>query len=166
MAILDLFLHILGYPDTSHILARIWGILLIAVSVGLLLNQQLYRSILLTLHSQYLALLLAGGLGLATGTLSIIFHNVWAADWQGIITLFGWISFSFGACCIVCSNIVIAVAKKAAHATTLVFAALALPIFLLGVYLTYTGLQDTFVEAAQPIPVEISSITNENGGQN
>lgn len=158
MAILDLFLHILGYPDTSHLLARIWGILLIAVSCGLLFNQQLYRSILLTLHSQYLSLLLLGCLGLATGTISIIFHNIWVADWQGIITLFGWVSFGFGACCIACSNLVIAVANKAGQVANFTLPALALPILLLGIYLTYTGLQDTRVNLAAPIPVEISSL--------
>ena len=38
----------------------------------------------------------AGVLALLMGLTVVIFHNIWAADWRGFITLFGWISIFAG----------------------------------------------------------------------
>ena len=51
---------------------------------------------------QSAALIYFGGiLALFFGLLILLFHNVWAANWTAVITLFGWIGLIKGACLII-----------------------------------------------------------------
>ncbi|MBS0636757.1 MAG: hypothetical protein JSS12_04555 [Verrucomicrobia bacterium] len=152
MALIDLFLHLLGYPDIPHLLARVWGILLMALSLGLFINKKCYLAMLRSVDKQLI--LFVGLLALATGVLTIIFHNVWQHSWVVVITLFGWGSFIFGLVMTIVPQLVCSALNKTAY---LLWVVSPLCIVLSGL-LIYKGFEDRRAPAVPPIPPEISSL--------
>ena len=82
--------------DITIFLAQFWGWMLVILSLIFLLRgkeliEEMVRSVSdrgFSLTSGYIALIL----GLAT----VLLHNTWTLDWQGVVTLFGWISILKG----------------------------------------------------------------------
>lgn len=77
--------------DTSHMLARIFGIIMIVLYGGVLLNQELYRNIWDDVVKRPISMILSGFINLLLGLLVVMSHNIWTFGWQGLVTLLGWI---------------------------------------------------------------------------
>ena len=97
----DIFLGLADLPVLSHILARIFGTVLIVLSLGALLNQKFFLQICFELHRQYSAVLLTAVLILLATTGALIVHNAWSFDLVGVITLFLWVVLLASASCII-----------------------------------------------------------------
>ncbi len=75
--------------ETSIVLGRLWGVALVVVSLGFLINRR-RLSYLAGMFAHEGVLILSGILCLIAGLTTILLHNVWTADWHGLVTLFGW----------------------------------------------------------------------------
>ncbi len=76
--------------ETSVILAKIMGPLLLIVGLGLFINLEHYRRMLSDFGASSLSIYMAGATALLLGLLIVVFHNVWVVGWPVIITLLGW----------------------------------------------------------------------------
>ena len=84
-------------PRISLFLARLIGPLFVVVAIGVLTNGAAYRSVSAELARSTALIYLSGLLAMAAGVAILLHHNVWAADWRVLITLFGWIAALGGA---------------------------------------------------------------------
>ena len=82
--------------ETSILIAKLLGPVLLIFSVGLLANRSLIRPIADDILSSATWNYTFGFFDLLTGLAIVLFHNVWAWDWPLIITLFGWIAIVRG----------------------------------------------------------------------
>jgi hypothetical protein len=81
---------------TSLFLARLIGPVFVAVGLGALVHVGYRETVEEFLRSAAL-IYLSGLLGMTAGIAVILTHNVWAADWRVLITLFGWLAAIGGA---------------------------------------------------------------------
>jgi hypothetical protein len=84
-------------PRISVFLARLIGPIFVVVAIGVLTNGAAYRSVSAELARSTALIYLSGLLAMAAGVAILLHHNVWAADWRVLITLFGWIAALGGA---------------------------------------------------------------------
>jgi hypothetical protein len=84
-------------PRISVFLARLIGPIFVIVAIGVLTNGAAYRSVSAELARSTALIYLSGLLAMAAGVAILLHHNVWAADWRVLITLFGWIAALGGA---------------------------------------------------------------------
>jgi hypothetical protein len=84
-------------PRISHFLARLIGPIFVVVAIGVLTNGAAYRTVSAELARSTALIYLSGLLAMAAGVAILLHHNVWAADWRVLITLFGWIAVLGGA---------------------------------------------------------------------
>jgi hypothetical protein len=84
-------------PRISLLLARLIGPIFVVVAIGVLTNGAAYRSVSAELARSTALIYLSGLLAMAAGVAILLHHNVWAADWRVLITLFGWIAALGGA---------------------------------------------------------------------
>ena len=83
-------------PRISLFLARLLGPVFVAIAIGVLVNGAVFRAI--AEESLRSALIYLTGLFAITAGVAILLnHNVWAADWRVLITLFGWLAAIGGA---------------------------------------------------------------------
>lgn len=159
MALLDLLLYIISVPSIAHLHARIWGFLLLALSLGMLCNQQFYRMLLGNLNQHYPFILLSGILAVAGGIISSVFHNEWDTYWMTLITILGWISCAYGSLAIIYPQAIGKAAKLAANTARFVLTTLSILGILVGAYLATISFEHTNTGFAEPHPEEISSLT-------
>lgn len=81
--------------DVSIFLAKFWGWYLLIFFVVLSFNPTRIKQIFSDLKDQKFAIL-AAFLAIIIGLLTVLFHNIWEADWRIIITALGWLSLLFG----------------------------------------------------------------------
>lgn len=77
--------------NTSIVIARIMGPLMLIMGLSLLLNADAFRAMAKDFMKSRALVYLAGFITLLLGLLVVVFHNVWAPGWPVIITVFGWI---------------------------------------------------------------------------
>ena len=76
--------------ELSYLLARLWGLYLIIISLSFLLNRKGLEVIITIVSNK--ALIVSGGfIALLGGIIMVVIHNVWTPDWRIILTLFGWL---------------------------------------------------------------------------
>ncbi len=124
--------------ELSSILAEFWGILLIVTCGGLLFNKKLYENIVKAAQNEEF-LFLYGLIDLIIGALSVSLYNIWAFNFEGLITLFGWATLLKGIVVFVFPQVSITWLNKFKEKSVLIhiFSVLFL---LLGIYLLYIGL--------------------------
>src|SRR5262249_60865705 len=84
-------------PRISLFLARLLGPVFVAIAIGVLGNGAVFRAIAgESLHSHAL-IYLTGLFAITAGVAILLNHNVWAAGWRVLITLFGWLAAIRGA---------------------------------------------------------------------
>jgi hypothetical protein len=83
--------------QTSIFLAQLLGPCFLIIGAGLFLNADGYRAMAREFLQSRPLIYLAGLLAIAPGLAVVLVHNVWAADWRVIITIFGWLGFIGGA---------------------------------------------------------------------
>lgn len=126
--------------DISHLLARLFGLVLVVIYGGLLINQKFYTSIWQNLLQQPLLLFISGFMALVLGLIVIQVHSIWALDWRGLITFLGWLMVFQGTMRLVFPETVLKIVKKIIDNQNFLFINIVSVIMLLiGLYLTYVG---------------------------
>ena len=82
--------------DTSILLAKIIGPMLIVIGAGVFINLELYRRMVAGFAGNTLLIYMAGTIALLLGLIVVTFHNVWEWRWPVIITILGWVSVIAG----------------------------------------------------------------------
>ena len=83
--------------QTSVFLARLLGPVFVAIAIGVLVNGAVFRAIAEEGLRSHALIYLTGLFAMTAGVAILLNHNVWAADWRVLITLFGWIAAIGGA---------------------------------------------------------------------
>jgi hypothetical protein len=122
--------------QTSILLAKIIGPILLVVGIGILMNLDHYRSLVAEFAASPFQLYLSGIMALTLGALVVAFHNVWEWGWPLIITLLGWASVVKGIVRICAPGFVRAMAERYARGTTALASSAAVSL-VLGALLTY-----------------------------
>lgn len=120
--------------ENSIFLAKIFGPYFIIIALGGLFNPKTYQKVLEDFCKNPALLYLGGIFALIFGLLVVLFHNVWAANWTAIITIFGWAGLIKGIWLLIFPNTAAKFTqvyqKKTALLTIHLVIALALGIFL------------------------------------
>ncbi len=124
--------------DTSILLARIIGPLLLVVGVGIFINLEHYRRLVVDFGASPLSIYMAGTTALVLGLLIVAYHNVWEWRWPVIITVMGWLALVKGAVRIIAPKLVAARAAHYGRNTNIVMTT-AIVCIALGAVLTYFG---------------------------
>ena len=124
--------------DLSLYLARAWGLGLILLSLGILLNLERYLHMIRQVEGDDLMILLAGSFALILGVVQVAGYNVWTLDYRGLITLLGWITLVKGVAIIFIPGYMARFATIIAQQNR--YRALAVLSLLIGVYLLFVGL--------------------------
>ncbi len=122
----------------SVFFARLLGPYCIIVAAGILFNLKTYQKVMEDFCKNFALLYLGGILALLFGFLVVLFHNVWAANWTVIITIFGWLGLIKGAWLIILPN----TAAKLTEAYKKNTAILVVHLFIvaaIGIFLTVMG---------------------------
>lgn len=81
--------------DLTTILARFWGIVLVAACGAYVANRKLLQEELKSVEKQEI-LLLSGFIALLVGALHVAVYSKWEFTIRGLITLLGWITLLKG----------------------------------------------------------------------
>jgi hypothetical protein len=81
---------------SSIVLAKILGFYLVIISIALLINLPMYRTNIKNMINDETSMILGGFIALIVGLLIVVGHNVWAYNWQVIITIVGWMALLKG----------------------------------------------------------------------
>jgi hypothetical protein len=127
--------------QTSKFLARLIGPFLVAIGAGLLLNGEVLQAMAAEFLKSPALIFLSGLLTLTAGLAIVNTHNVWAADWRVIITVFGWLGVIGGALRIVFPQVVERIGTAMLAQGGLVVGAW-IVVLLLGLWLSYLGYLD------------------------
>lgn len=124
--------------ERSLFLAKLLGPTFAAVALGMLLNLDLYRTIIAEGLHVGILFYLSGFLSMLGGLAIVNLHNRWQMDWPVVITVLGWLMTIGGAIRIVLPQIAIAVGSTIYSGRVSAVAA-ALTIGALGVFLSFKG---------------------------
>jgi heme/copper-type cytochrome/quinol oxidase subunit 2 len=84
-------------PRISLFLARLLGPVFVTIAIGVLVNGAVFRAIAEESLRSHALIYLTGLFAITAGVAILLNHNVWAADWRVLITLFGWLAAIGGA---------------------------------------------------------------------
>jgi hypothetical protein len=124
--------------ESSIVLARIIGPLLIIVSVSILLNVKTYQRMYTEYIKSPALMYLAGTYALLLGLLMIQFHNLWIKGWPVIITILAWLSVTKGVAILLFPNGITRLSKPYTSSRTPLTVNAAV-ILILGLVLGYVG---------------------------
>jgi uncharacterized membrane protein len=83
--------------NASIFLAKLIGPFALAMGIGVLVNRAAIGSVLDEFNRSRALMFIAGIITLPAGLAIVLTHNVWAADWRVLITVFGWLAAITGA---------------------------------------------------------------------
>jgi hypothetical protein len=124
--------------ETSVLLARIIGPLFLVVGVGIFINLEHYRRLVVDFGQSALSIYMAGTIALLVGLLIVAFHSVWEWRWPVIITIIGWLTLIKGAVRIVAPKLVAERSQRYGRNTNIMMTT-AIVVLVLGAVLTYFG---------------------------
>ena len=82
----------IGSPRISLFLARLLGPIFVTIAIGVLVNGAVFRAIAEEGLRSHALIYLTGLFAITAGVAILLNHNVWAADWRVLITIFGWLA--------------------------------------------------------------------------
>jgi hypothetical protein len=82
---------------TSIFLAKLIGPVMLVAAVSFLIHTKVYRTMAQEFLRSAALVYLSGVLTMTAGLAIVLAHNVWAADWRVLITIFGWLALIGGA---------------------------------------------------------------------
>lgn len=82
--------------DTSIFLAKVFGLYLVILSLGMLFNRAYYTKAIVNMLQSDGVMFLTAMVTLILGILLVLFHNVWVADWRVVITILAWLTLVKG----------------------------------------------------------------------
>jgi hypothetical protein len=124
--------------ETSVLLAKIIGPLLLIVGAGIFINLEHYRRLVVDFGASPLSISMAGTTALLLGLLIVNFHNVWEWRWPVIITIVGWAALIKGAVRVIFPKLVAERAERYGRNTNIMMTS-AIITLVLGAVLTYFG---------------------------
>lgn len=125
--------------QTSIFLAQLIGPVLVVAAIGLLLNAAVFRAMSEEILRNRPLLFISGVLTMTAGLAIVLNHNVWAADWRVILTVFGWAATVGGASRIVLPQQVKRVGEAMLDRTSWVAHAGGVVWLIFGLVLCYFG---------------------------
>lgn len=120
----------------TNYLAEIWGISMVIIPLALLVNQKYLKKLFAEVESES-TMFFGGIISLIIGLAMILSYNVWAKNWQVIITILGWLTLLKGLSCLFCPECMKKWARKMESSQWLPVA-LVVAVFI-GLILTYLG---------------------------
>ncbi len=123
--------------DYSILLAKIFGIYLIIVSLAMLLNRHSMRLIFHALNTEEVPFF-SGFAILLVGLIIVFSHNIWTDDFRIVITLLGWMAVIKGAIRLIAPDVIVNMTKVVKKSPEIMMVSLILCL-LLGMYLTVAG---------------------------
>jgi hypothetical protein len=126
------------FMNTSVVLARIIGPLLIITVAGSLMNFTSYQGMAREFFKSPALIYLGGFIGLLCGLLIVQFHNVWKVQWPLIITVLGWVLVVRATITLLFPNRLAALAERFMMSSTSVLVSV-LVMLAIGVFLTIMG---------------------------
>jgi len=93
--------------DLSLFLAQLFGLIYVAVGIGILNNPKRYRAVFDDMMDNGMLLYFGGVISLCVGFTLVTFHNLWLSDWTVLITILGWLALLKGLVLIVCPKCMI-----------------------------------------------------------
>lgn len=124
--------------ETSIFLSKLLGPYMVIVAIGLMFNLKFYQKMMEDFLKNTALIYLGGAMALIIGLVVVLFHNVWVAGWQVIITIFGWLALIKGIWLIVFPNTVGKLAQVYQKKTALLVVHLII-ILVLGLFLIAKG---------------------------
>jgi hypothetical protein len=124
--------------QTSLFLARLLGPVFVVIGAGMLIKPRGYRRTAQEFLDSRALIYLAGLLALVPGLAIVLVHNVWAADWRIIITIFGWLAVIGGVFRLLLPQQVMRIGTVMLARTAYMTGA-AIVVIALGVILTFFG---------------------------
>ena len=76
--------------ELSLFIAQVLGPIFIVVGAGMLLNRGFFQQVMEDYTKNSALVFFTGMFPLAFGIVIVLLHNVWAASWVVLITIFGW----------------------------------------------------------------------------
>jgi len=126
--------------ETSLILAQIMGPAMLVMGLSMALNAEAIRAMGEEFINSPALIYFSGFIALTYGLVIVTFHNMWVADWPGVITFLGWMFVAAGFVRIVMPGVVKALGEMmlgtAAKSTLIVGGAVFLA---LGGWITVMG---------------------------
>jgi len=123
--------------ELSVLLAKIYGVVMIFMGLGMLINMKYYRKLFDEIMVNKTAIFFNGVLAAAAGIAMITYHNIWEASWVVIITIFAWAATLKGFGLLVFPNHVKIWQKMFKNSSFFLFESVALVV--LGAVLIYFG---------------------------
>ena len=82
--------------ETSFLIAKILGIVYLAIGLAFVFNHKYYHKLYLKLLKNTEAMFWGGICALVFGVLLTTYHNIWEASWVVVISVFGWLALLKG----------------------------------------------------------------------
>lgn len=95
----------------SVFLALLFGAYLVCCALPMIFDRKRFVDLMDNFLGNSSVLFLTGFLALIGGLSVIAFHNIWAADWRVLITIFGWIAAVEGGLLIIAPGLITSVGK-------------------------------------------------------
>ena len=124
--------------NSSILLARLIGPYIIVIGASLMLNQKIFRQIMEDFPKNPSLVFITGLLTFVAGLATVLFHNIWVANWRVIITIFGWLVLIKGVLLVVFPAALIKTTKIYSENFKLVLIPWGIMI-LIGIFLTIKG---------------------------
>ena len=124
--------------ENSRFLAQILGLYMVIVALGIMCNLRNYERVMEDFLKNTALIYLGGIIALMFGLLILLFHNVWVAGWEVIITIYGWLALIKGIWLITLPNSVAKVTQLYQKNTSLLVAHL-IVVLALGIFLITKG---------------------------
>lgn len=122
--------------DRTLFISRLIGPAFVIIAAGMLINVDLYNTMIAEALHPVILLYLSGVLSMIAGLAIVNLHNRWRAHWSVIITVLGWLMTFGGAVRIVGPQVAIAIGDAIYRGRTSIIV-MALVVGLVGAFLCY-----------------------------
>ncbi len=113
------------------------GVYLVAVCASVLMNRRVWKAMLERLEGNSLPMFVSGAIILILGLLMVNVHNIWTADYRGVITFLGWLTVFKGGVRVFFPEQAVKWGKSAFHAAW--YMPLVVLFLLVGLWLASVG---------------------------
>ncbi len=124
--------------ELSLLLAKIFGLLYIAVGLGMLINRAYYRKVLTDMTTNSALVMYGGAAAIVVGLVMVLNHNLWAGGWEIIITIIAWLALLKGILLLLAPKAMLGLTKMLTKNES-VFVLWAVLALILGLVLGYFG---------------------------